>query len=115
MKPFHRTALAALLPAISIATSFVYAATPPRTPNIVIIYIDDMGYADIGPFGAKGYATPHLGPHGGRGDEVHQLLFGPRRLFRQPGRADDRLLRQSRRHPRRARAALQDRHLRPRR
>ena len=31
-----------------------------RTPNIVIIFIDDMGYADIGPFGAKGYATPHL-------------------------------------------------------
>ena len=29
-------------------------------PNIVIIYIDDMGYADIGPFGAKGYATPNL-------------------------------------------------------
>ena len=25
-----------------------------RTPNIVIIFIDDMGYADIGPFGAKG-------------------------------------------------------------
>lgn len=24
------------------------------TPNIVIIYMDDMGYADIGPFGAKG-------------------------------------------------------------
>ena len=31
-----------------------------RTPNIVIIYIDDMGYADIGPFGARGYATPNL-------------------------------------------------------
>ena len=30
------------------------------TPNVVIIFIDDMGYADIGPFGAKGYATPHL-------------------------------------------------------
>ena len=29
-------------------------------PNIVIIYIDDMGYADIGPFGAKGYTTPNL-------------------------------------------------------
>jgi len=29
-------------------------------PNIVIIFIDDMGYADIGPFGAKGYETPHL-------------------------------------------------------
>ncbi len=29
-------------------------------PNVVIIFIDDMGYADIGPFGAKDYATPHL-------------------------------------------------------
>ncbi|HIG30753.1 MAG TPA: arylsulfatase [Verrucomicrobiales bacterium] len=31
-----------------------------RPPNIVVIFIDDMGYADIGPFGAKGYATPNL-------------------------------------------------------
>lgn len=31
-----------------------------KLPNIVIIFIDDMGYADIGPFGAKGYKTPHL-------------------------------------------------------
>ncbi len=30
------------------------------SPNVVIIFIDDMGYADIGPFGAKGYPTPHL-------------------------------------------------------
>lgn len=29
-------------------------------PNIVIIFIDDQGYADIGPFGAKGYRTPNL-------------------------------------------------------
>jgi len=27
--------------------------------NIVLIFIDDMGYADIGPFGAE-YPTPHL-------------------------------------------------------
>lgn len=31
-----------------------------RPPNFVIIYCDDLGYADIGPFGAKGYATPNL-------------------------------------------------------
>lgn len=31
-----------------------------RSPNIVIIFIDDLGYADIGPFGAKAYKTPNL-------------------------------------------------------
>jgi len=31
-----------------------------RPPNIVVIFIDDMGYADIGPFGAKAYKTPNL-------------------------------------------------------
>jgi len=31
-----------------------------RPPNVVIIFIDDMAYADIGPFGATAYKTPHL-------------------------------------------------------
>jgi arylsulfatase A-like enzyme len=31
-----------------------------RLPNVVVIFIDDMGYADIGPFGAEDYQTPHL-------------------------------------------------------
>ncbi|MBO0863089.1 MAG: sulfatase-like hydrolase/transferase, partial [Chloracidobacterium sp.] len=31
-----------------------------RPPNFVVIFMDDMGYADIGSFGAKGYATPNL-------------------------------------------------------
>lgn len=30
------------------------------TPNVVIIFIDDMGYGDIGPFGATAYSTPSL-------------------------------------------------------
>ncbi len=42
---------------IAILTTSVAAQ---RLPNIVIIFIDDMGYADIGPFGAKGYKTPNL-------------------------------------------------------
>lgn len=29
-------------------------------PNIVVIFIDDMGYADIGPFGCESYPTPNL-------------------------------------------------------
>ena len=40
--------------------SLTTAAQQDRLPNIVIIFIDDMGYADIGPFGATGYATPNL-------------------------------------------------------
>jgi arylsulfatase A-like enzyme len=45
-------------------SSLVQAAdkkvSSPPAPNIVIIFIDDMGYADIGPFGATAYKTPHL-------------------------------------------------------
>jgi arylsulfatase A len=33
-------------------------SAPP--PNIVIIFTDDQGYADVGVFGAKGFTTPHL-------------------------------------------------------
>jgi len=29
-------------------------------PNVIIIFCDDVGYADIGVFGAKGYETPNL-------------------------------------------------------
>lgn len=31
-----------------------------EVPNVVIVFTDDLGYGDIGVFGAKGYATPHL-------------------------------------------------------
>ena len=31
-----------------------------QNPNVVIIFIDDMGYADIGPFGCTAYPTPNL-------------------------------------------------------
>jgi len=48
---------AALWPAFNVAANAHHATRP---PNIVLIFIDDMGYGDIGPFGAEGYATPHL-------------------------------------------------------
>src|SRR5262245_14403343 len=31
-----------------------------RPPNFVIIFADDLGYTDIGAFGASGYKTPNL-------------------------------------------------------
>lgn len=33
---------------------------PGRPPNVVIVFMDDLGYADVGPFGARAYPTPHL-------------------------------------------------------
>lgn len=29
-------------------------------PNFIVVFCDDMGYGDIGPFGATGYDTPNL-------------------------------------------------------
>lgn len=42
---------------LQLSTSLLAASSP---PNIVIIFMDDMAWADIGPFGAKAYPTPHL-------------------------------------------------------
>ncbi len=36
------------------------AASPGALPNLVIIFTDDQGYADVGVFGAKGFKTPNL-------------------------------------------------------
>ena len=37
-----------------------FAIADPVKPNIVVIFVDDMGYADIGPFGATKQKTPNL-------------------------------------------------------
>lgn len=36
------------------------AAFAARQPNLVIIFMDDMGYADVSCFGAQGYTTPNI-------------------------------------------------------
>ena len=41
----------------------MHAADAPRSadkPNFIVINIDDLGYADIGPFGSKLNRTPNL-------------------------------------------------------
>ena len=42
------------------ATCTSLRAAESAKPNVVIIYIDDLGYADIGPFGATKQKTPNL-------------------------------------------------------
>ncbi|MEI6780137.1 MAG: sulfatase [Verrucomicrobiota bacterium] len=43
------------------------AAKSATLPNIVIIFTDDQGYADVGVFGAKGFHTPNLDRLAGQG------------------------------------------------
>ena len=50
---------------VLLALTWLFAASTPlhaddRPPNIVIIFTDDQGYADVGCFGAKGFETPNL-------------------------------------------------------
>jgi hypothetical protein len=48
------------LPAIFLAIPIALAEPFGRPPNVVIIYVDDMGYADLGCFGAQNIRTPHI-------------------------------------------------------
>jgi arylsulfatase A-like enzyme len=46
-------------------------------PNIVIIFIDDMGYGDIGPFGATKQKTPHLNRMAAEGMKLTSFYAAP--------------------------------------
>lgn len=52
-------ALLSRLIAFGVTTLFAITVSAANPPNVVIIYADDLGYADIGPFGGQN-PTPHL-------------------------------------------------------
>lgn len=59
--------LVALIPTIAAAAK----------PNVVIIFIDDMGYGDIGPYGATKQKTPHLDQMAAEGMKLTSFYAAP--------------------------------------
>ena len=103
-----------LLLLVWVSSSAVAAAAQAQPPNILFIYLDDLGWRDVGYMGSDFYETPHLDAWAAEGMVFHQayscaancaparasLLSGqytPRhRVFnvgtRPRGRAEDRKL-----------------------
>ena len=57
----HRIArLAKCILALAVALFSTSAFAAKRPPNIILIFMDDQGYQDVGVFGSKTIKTPHL-------------------------------------------------------
>ena len=49
-----------LLACLFVGVNYGYCVSASNRPNFVVIFIDDMGYGDIGPFGSRLNDTPNL-------------------------------------------------------
>ncbi|MGD8499385.1 MAG: sulfatase-like hydrolase/transferase, partial [Phycisphaerales bacterium] len=54
------TAAALAIPGCGSALQQTSGGVSADKPNLVIVFCDDAGYADVGVFGAEGYETPNL-------------------------------------------------------
>jgi arylsulfatase A len=66
-----------LLPAIVLLAAFAPLCGAEARPNVVVIFIDDLGYADIGPFGATKQKTPNLDRMAAEGMKLTSFYAAP--------------------------------------
>lgn len=50
----------ALTTTLSYASTQQSKSTRVERPNVILIYLDDMGYGDLSLTGATGFTTPHI-------------------------------------------------------
>ena len=68
LSPFHRTCLLALVLAGWAAPAGANeAASRESRPNVVIIFVDDLGWTDLGCYGSSFYETPNIDSLAGQG------------------------------------------------
>jgi arylsulfatase A-like enzyme len=63
--------------ALPIASTAVGAPPSSSKPNLVVIFIDDLGYGDIGPFGSTLNRTPHLDRMAAEGMKLTSFYAAP--------------------------------------
>ena len=59
------------------AASVLHASERALKPNIVLLFIDDMGYGDIGPFGSTKNRTPNLDRMASEGMQLTSFYAAP--------------------------------------
>jgi arylsulfatase len=73
---FASRTVRALLPTLAVFCLAAVGSVAADRPNIVLIVIDDMGYSDVGPFGAE-IRTPHLDRLAAAGVRFTDFYVGP--------------------------------------
>ena len=53
-------------------------------PNVIIVFVDDLGWADVGANGSVFYETPHIDRLANEGDAVYERVRRCRHLLAQP-------------------------------
>ena len=60
MRPYFHLSPVRYLPLLLVFFLGLQGVKASSPPNIILVFMDDLGYADIGPFGATRQKTPHL-------------------------------------------------------
>ncbi|SVE00791.1 uncharacterized protein METZ01_LOCUS453645, partial [marine metagenome] len=62
---------------LTLAALCALSLSAKEKPNLVLIFIDDMGYGDIGPYGSKLNRTPHLDRMAKEGRKLTSFYAAP--------------------------------------